>query len=189
MSTTSAIVRISLAAAFLASLLPLSFIPAASAQDAGGTVSCTYVYDGGPDGVKTGGSAQLFPSIADCETQAKNQEASALGQPAGDRKRCTCSKPKSEDISPTSMLNNAAFKPLGDTSVQGIIGNIIKYVLGMTGVIALVMFIYGGFLWMTAAGSSDNVEKAKNILVWATLGIIAIFGAYALVDVVFKAVG
>ncbi len=84
-------------------------------------------------------------------------------------------------------LNSSPFRPLGNTSVQGIIGRIIQFVLGLTGVIALVMFIYGGFLWMTAAGSSSRVEQAKKTLVWSTLGIIAIFSAYALVNLVISA--
>jgi len=35
--------------------------------------------------------------------------------------------------------------------------------------------IYGGFNWMTAAGNAEKVEKGKQILVWATIGLIVIF--------------
>lgn len=69
---------------------------------------------------------------------------------------------------------------------QQLIGRIIKGVLGLVGSLALAMFVYGGFTWMLAAGNSTNVEKGKQILIWATIGLIVIFSSYALVQFVFK---
>jgi len=71
--------------------------------------------------------------------------------------------------------------PLETDSPQIFIGQIINGVLGIVGSLALAMFIYGGFLWMTAAGNAEQVTKGRNVLVWATLGIIIIFSSYALV--------
>jgi len=36
-------------------------------------------------------------------------------------------------------------------------------------------WIYGGFNIMTAAGNAEKVEKGKQILLWATIGLIVIF--------------
>ncbi len=63
---------------------------------------------------------------------------------------------------------------------QLIIGNVIKGALGVVGSIALLMMTWGGFLWLTSMGNSDRVEKGKSTLIWATLGLVLIFGAYAL---------
>ena len=71
-------------------------------------------------------------------------------------------------------------------SPQKLIGQVIKGVLGLVGSLALAMFVYGGFTWMLAAGNSTNVEKGKQILIWATIGLIVIFSSYALVQFVFK---
>ena len=72
--------------------------------------------------------------------------------------------------------------PLGeDITPQSFIGTIIQGVLGIVGSLALAMFIYGGFIWMTAAGNAEQVTKGKNVLVWATLGLVIIFSSYALV--------
>lgn len=79
--------------------------------------------------------------------------------------------------------------PLGTTDIPTLAGRIINAVLGIVGSIALVMFIYGGFSWMTAAGNQEAVTKGKNILIWATVGLIVIFSAYALVNFVFTAIG
>ncbi len=64
---------------------------------------------------------------------------------------------------------------------QGLIGRVINAVLGLVGTIALVMFIYGGFLWMTSQGNEKQVTTGKNILIWAALGMALIFLSYAMV--------
>ncbi|MEK9152813.1 MAG: pilin [Patescibacteria group bacterium] len=74
--------------------------------------------------------------------------------------------------------------PLGSVNIQEAIGHVIINVLGMVGSIALVMFIYGGFLYMTAQGNEEQVTKGKKTLVWASLGLVVVFGAYAMVNFV-----
>jgi uncharacterized membrane protein len=56
------------------------------------------------------------------------------------------------------------------------------------GSIVLVMYIFGGFLWMTASGNSEQVDKAKKILVWSSLGVVAMLASYVLVTFLFKTV-
>ena len=72
--------------------------------------------------------------------------------------------------------------PLGDIDTpQELIGQIINSALGLVGSIALLMFIYGGFLWITAAGNSQNVQKGQDTLKWAVIGLVVVFTAYAVV--------
>jgi len=71
-------------------------------------------------------------------------------------------------------------------SPQALIGKVIQSALGVVGSIALVMFIFGGFVWMTAAGNEQKVGKGKDILTWATLGLVVIFASYALVKFVIS---
>lgn len=63
-----------------------------------------------------------------------------------------------------------------------ILGNIIKAAMGFIGATALVLFMYGGLVIMTSAGSSEALKKGKNIMVWAAIGIIVIFSSYAIVN-------
>lgn len=77
--------------------------------------------------------------------------------------------------------------PLGTTDIRVIIANIIRAALGVVGSVALLMFIYGGFLWMTAAGNEKKVQQGKDTLVWATLGLAIIFAAYAILNFVIGA--
>ncbi|MCF7860278.1 pilin [Patescibacteria group bacterium] len=77
----------------------------------------------------------------------------------------------------------------GIDSPQTLIGRIINSVLGVVGSLALVMFIYGGLIWMTSSGSSEQVKKGRDILIWAAIGLVIIFSAYGLVRFVIIGVG
>lgn len=79
--------------------------------------------------------------------------------------------------------------PLKVNDVPTLIGNVINYVLGIVGSLALVMFIYGGIVWMTAAGNEKSIDKGKNILMWAALGLAVIFLSYALTRFVLQVIG
>ncbi|PIR92378.1 hypothetical protein COU01_01910, partial [Candidatus Falkowbacteria bacterium CG10_big_fil_rev_8_21_14_0_10_44_15] len=56
------------------------------------------------------------------------------------------------------------------------------------GIIFLVLVLYAGFLWMTAAGNEDQVTKAKSILTTSIIGIVIIVAAYAIVTFVLDAI-
>ncbi|MEA3272759.1 MAG: pilin, partial [Patescibacteria group bacterium] len=70
-----------------------------------------------------------------------------------------------------------------------VFGNLARIILGVTGSFALLMFIYGGFVWLTAAGAPDKVENGRKILVGAVIGIVIIFGAYIGVQFFMDAIG
>lgn len=67
-----------------------------------------------------------------------------------------------------------------------IISNIIKFILGLVGVLALIFFIYGGITWITSAGNAEQVKKGKSTLIWAVMGLIICFLAYSLVTFVIN---
>ena len=78
--------------------------------------------------------------------------------------------------------------PLGTTDIREVIAQVIQAVLGIIGAVALVMFIYGGFMWLTAGGKSDRIQKGKDILIWSVIGLVVIFGSYALVNFILRAI-
>ncbi|MDO8511666.1 MAG: hypothetical protein Q7S57_00160 [bacterium] len=67
------------------------------------------------------------------------------------------------------------------------ITNLIKSALGLVGVLALAMIVYGGFLYVTAAGDEKQITKGKTVLIYAIIGIIVIGVAYSLVSFVIGA--
>jgi ABC-type uncharacterized transport system permease subunit len=71
-----------------------------------------------------------------------------------------------------------SLKFLGKISVQQLIARFVQGLFGLTGAISLAFFVYGGVLWMTSQGDSKQIEKARNTIVWASLGIFVVLGAY-----------
>ena len=70
---------------------------------------------------------------------------------------------------------------LQNTDLKQTVLNIIRLVLGLMTLIAVVLVIYGGFVWLTAAGNEENIEKAKKIISAAVIGLIIILLAWAVV--------
>lgn len=66
---------------------------------------------------------------------------------------------------------------------------VIKYILGFLAVIALAIFVYGGFLMITAFTNEENAEKGKKILIDGAIGIFIILISYALVSTLLSGQG
>lgn len=64
--------------------------------------------------------------------------------------------------------------------------NVSVLILGISGAVLLLMFVYGGMVWIFAAGRSDWVDKGKNTLVGALVGLAIIFGAYIAINVIIS---
>ena len=74
---------------------------------------------------------------------------------------------------------------LGTTTLSELIKSIIQVILGFLGVIAVLIILWGGFVWMTAAGEPDKVDKAKKMIYSGIIGLVIIFAAYAIASFVF----
>jgi cbb3-type cytochrome oxidase subunit 3 len=64
-------------------------------------------------------------------------------------------------------------------TLGNLVGRYVTVFLGFVGTIAFVVFLYGGYLWLTARGNDEQVEQAKKYLFNGTLGIIIIVLAYS----------
>lgn len=71
--------------------------------------------------------------------------------------------------------------------IKGVVLLIVNFFLGFLGLLALVMVIYGGFLYVSSAGNEENVGKAKKILIYAAIGIVVILVAYPVVNTLLGA--
>ncbi len=67
-----------------------------------------------------------------------------------------------------------------------IIVKLIQTAMGFLGLVAVVIILYGGFKWMTAAGNEEKVEEAKKLIGAGIIGMIIILTAYALVTFVLR---
>lgn len=66
------------------------------------------------------------------------------------------------------------------TDISVVVGNIIKTVLSLVGIIFLVLMVYAGYLWMTARGEDEQVSKAKEIIKSSIAGLFVVVSSYAI---------
>ncbi len=66
---------------------------------------------------------------------------------------------------------------------------IVQYMFGIIGSIALLFFVYGGFVFILSQGNPEQIGHGKAILVSAVLGIVIAFSGYAIVKFVGTVVG
>lgn len=81
-------------------------------------------------------------------------------------------------------VKKAAGCPGYDTGNQlkTVITNIIKAVIGISGLVAVVFVIIGGINYMTSGGDSSKIQKAKNTILYALIGILICALAFAIVN-------
>lgn len=73
----------------------------------------------------------------------------------------------------------------GEGSFRAIARKIVNFILYFLGLIATVMVIYGGFLYITSGG--EDTEKAKKVLMYAAIGIVVVLISFALVNTLLTA--
>ena len=63
---------------------------------------------------------------------------------------------------------------------------IIRFFLAGVAIVSTVMFVWGGFVFLTSAGNPELVKKGKDILLWSTVGIVVILGSWVLIQYLLK---
>jgi hypothetical protein len=64
---------------------------------------------------------------------------------------------------------------------------IINIVLGISGLIAVLFLLIGGFRYITSAGNEEVAEQAKKIIINAIIGIVIIILSFVIVRVIAQA--
>ena len=75
---------------------------------------------------------------------------------------------------------------LGTQDVRSTIAQIINVLLGLLGIIAVVIIVAGGFIWMTSGGNEEKVEKAKSMIFMGIIGLAIILSAFAIAQFVIS---
>lgn len=72
----------------------------------------------------------------------------------------------------------------GDNGVFKQVTNTILYIVG---IIAVIMLIIGGIRYVTSGGDAKKVTDAKNTVLYAIIGLVVAFLAFAIVNFVISA--
>ncbi|MAG12080.1 MAG: hypothetical protein CMI52_04750 [Parcubacteria group bacterium] len=73
----------------------------------------------------------------------------------------------------------------GDCQLNDAVNTLIavaEFIFGISGSLALLMFMYGGFTWVTSGGSEQRITKGRDIVRNAVVGLIIVFMSAAIVQ-------
>jgi hypothetical protein len=176
----------------------------------GGGVSVICCMQNAPSGPETSGQLYVCKQVGtgkvlDCATSTGTActgpaAQAACGFPANPEKcieEVSSAKSCDEAKNPSAPKEAAAppkkaapipalANPLGTTNISEILGRVVSAFLGIAGSVALLMFVYGGFTWITSGGSSERITKGKNTMIWAVIGIAFIFSSYAILSYLLR---
>lgn len=94
--------------------------------------------------------------------------------------------PPASGTTTTSALKN----PLGTIeTIDALAINLIKGALNVLAVIGVAVIVYGGFLYVTSAGSEERVKKAKSVITYAILGTVIVIASRIIVQFVITTIG
>ncbi|HWQ59631.1 MAG TPA: pilin [Candidatus Fimivivens sp.] len=77
---------------------------------------------------------------------------------------------------------------LPETPIGTVIINVMNWLLGMLGLIAIIMFVVAGYQYLTAAGDEKNTENAKNNIKYAVIGVAVALLGYTVIYTVQRIV-
>jgi len=76
-------------------------------------------------------------------------------------------------------INYGTYTGLGTKDIREGVMAVVNVLLGFLGIIAIIIILYGGFVWLTSAGNEEKVGQAKKIITSGIIGLVIIFISYA----------
>jgi hypothetical protein len=84
---------------------------------------------------------------------------------------------------PTLNGGNAHIKFTGDTGpIAAYIKAIYNFAVGAVGIVAAVVLMIGGLMWITAGGNASTVTEAKSMITAAITGLVLVLTSYLLLS-------
>ena len=87
------------------------------------------------------------------------------------------------DKSVYSGINGVHPSTDAKAGVEQIVG-ITNFIVSFVGPIGVLMLIAGAIMYATAGGQDEQLQKAKRVLITSGIGLVIIFGAFAIVSTV-----
>lgn len=93
--------------------------------------------------------------------------------------------PPSDVLAPADLATGA-----GATSkLESIISQVIGLLTVLGGIILIVYFIVAALNWISAAGDTGKIEKARNQMIQAISGMVILVAAYGLIGIISNFLG
>ncbi len=72
----------------------------------------------------------------------------------------------------------------GSKTLLEILTNVLNFLLSVVGIIAIIMLVIGGLLYLLSGGDEDRMKQGKSIVVYSLIGITIALSALVLVNMV-----
>ncbi len=73
--------------------------------------------------------------------------------------------------------------------LQCLLANILSVALTVIGIAGLLMLVIGSMKWLLSGGNAQHVEKAKNTMTYAVVGLIVALSAFIILNLVAEFTG
>ena len=74
-----------------------------------------------------------------------------------------------------------------ETKAEDVVKNIISILFWIIGILAVIVIIYAGITFITAAGNPSKVAQAKTMIIYAVIGLVVAILAYTIVNFIVGA--
>ena len=70
----------------------------------------------------------------------------------------------------------------GAVTLSQIATNVLNFLLSIVGILAIIMLVVGGIMYLTAAGDEDRIDSGKKIVKYSIIGIVVALAALVIVS-------
>jgi len=67
-------------------------------------------------------------------------------------------------------------------TAEVVVHNVLNIMYFLLGVIAVIVIIVAGITYSTSSGNQASITKAKNMILYAVIGIVVVISAYAITN-------
>ncbi len=135
------------------------------------------------------------PSLDSSEPTTGSKPAPAPAVPIGNTtgantqtNTVNTNTPPSSNSSVSGKGETGIINPLGDKSIPQIIDEVLTFITKVGAVVAILAFIWVGFLFVKASGNDAKLKEAKSIFFWTVIGVAILLGAKLLADLVAQTI-
>jgi len=77
---------------------------------------------------------------------------------------------------------------LGTKDLRETIAELINQAIGLLGIIAVMVILYGGFVWMISGGNEEKVKKAKDTMISGVIGLVIVLTSFSIANFVINSI-
>jgi hypothetical protein len=74
-------------------------------------------------------------------------------------------------------------------TISNILSNLMKWILGIVGILGVIGFAIAGILYLTAAGDDDRIKTAKKAMMYSIVGILVALMGLIIMQAIKGALG